>query len=96
VSYLVDYRRELLDLVNATDEPPLPTDYHRIVVDFALARELAHAEKFDKAGAAKARYDLGLRRLKYQTQSLHGELPVLRWGRAHGRRFEDRASQPLS
>ena len=96
VSYLVDYRRELQDLVNVTDEAPLPTDYHRMVVDFALARELTHAEKFDKAAKAEARYDLALKRLKYATQNLQGEQPVLRWGQERERRFRDRASYPLS
>jgi hypothetical protein len=77
VTYLVDYRQELLDLSNTTDEPPLPTDFHRTVLDYAVMREFTLSEKFDRAAAAKARYDLGLRRLKYATQHLAGELPVM-------------------
>jgi hypothetical protein len=77
VSYLVDYRRELTDLANATDEPPLPTDYHRILVDYVVWRELVLKSDLDRAAEAKGRYDLGLRRLKYATQNLAGELPVM-------------------
>lgn len=80
VSYLVDYRREIADLVNSTDEPPLPTDYHRILVDYALWRELTGQEADGRAIAAMTRYRHGLNRLKFATQTTVGEIPTL--GRA--------------
>jgi hypothetical protein len=84
VTYLVDYRRELRDLSNATDEPPLPTDYHRMVVDYVVARELTLKSDLDRAAKAEARYDLALKRLKYATQHLAGDLPVMGRGARTG------------
>jgi hypothetical protein len=76
VTYLVDYRREVLDLVNATDEPPLPVDFHPLLVDYAVMREYGMKDDAARVVIAKQRFDLRLRRLKYQTQWASDELPV--------------------
>jgi hypothetical protein len=77
VTYSVDYRRELVDLVNATDEPPLPTDYHHMIVAYAVAREFEIKNDEERSKQALARFTLALSRLKFSTQSLSDELPVM-------------------
>jgi hypothetical protein len=76
VTYYVDYRREILDLVNNTDEPPIPTDYHPLLVTYARMREY---EKTDDSryGQAREEFGLGLTRLKFNTQQLSDELLVM-------------------
>ena len=51
----VDYQREVNDLVNATDEPLVPQDFHPLVIDGAALSELLFIG--DLAGAAVARQD---------------------------------------
>jgi hypothetical protein len=84
VTYLVDYRRELLDLANATDEPPLPTDYHSLLVDYGVMREFEIKEDPQRVLMAKQRYDKKLNRLKYATQAVAGDIPVMGRGRVSG------------
>lgn len=76
VDYLVDYRREVTELVNDTDEPPLPTDFHHILSAFARMR---HYEKQDdgRYQTAKEQFDKLLSRLKYATQTGSDEIPVM-------------------
>ena len=83
VNYLIDYRREITDLVNNTDEPPLPTDYHYILSAYARMR---YFEKTDDSryGIAKAAFNNGLSRLKYATQTGADELPVMGRNRVTG------------
>ena len=76
VTYYVDYRRELVDLVNPTDEPPLPTDAHPALVAYAVMREREQKDDPERYVIAKARYEKALSRLKYATQTLAGEIPV--------------------
>lgn len=75
VAYTVDYRRTLIDLVNSTDEPPLPDEYHSLLIAYARMREY---EKTDdqRHVYAEQEYRLGLSRLKFSTQSGPDELPV--------------------
>lgn len=79
VSYLVDYRQEITDLVNDTDEPQIPLDFHPMLMAYARMREY---EKTDDSRYTSARdeFALGLSRLRYQTQWTADELPVM--GRA--------------
>lgn len=79
VTYYVDYRRELLDLVNDSDEPPLPTDFHPLIAAYARMREYEKADD-DRYAIARAEYERALGRLKFATQWSSDELPVL--GRA--------------
>jgi hypothetical protein len=80
VTYYVDYRREILDLVNDTDEPVLPTDFHTLLCAYARMREY---EKTDdtRFELAADEFGRGLSRLKYATQWTGDELPVA--GRGH-------------
>lgn len=75
-TYTVDYRRELTDLANTTDEPPLPTDYHPMLVAYGVMREAELKANTALYVQAKTRYDRFLSRLKYATQSMRDELPV--------------------
>jgi hypothetical protein len=76
ITYYVDYRREVLDLVNATDEPGIPTDFHPILVAYAVMREREQKDDPQRYVMAKQQYDKWLSRLKYHTQSLSAEIPV--------------------
>lgn len=59
VTYYVDYRREVVDLVQDTDEPPFPTDFHWIVSAGARKR---HYEKKDddRHSTAEREYERGI------------------------------------
>ena len=85
VTYYVDYRRDVLDLVNDTDEPPLPTDIHPALVAYAVAREKEKTGDTNGSLQAMARYTKFLKHLKYQTQTLSDEIPVLGRGALVGR-----------
>ncbi len=76
IDYLIDYRREVVELVNDTDEPPLPTDYHYVLSAYA---RMKYYEKTDdtRYGIAKGAFDQALSRLKYATQTGADELPVM-------------------
>ena len=80
VDYLVDYRREVVELVNDADEPPLPTDFHDVLTAYA---RMKHYEKSDdgRYTTAEKYYQQRLSRLKYATQTGPDELPVVggRW-----------------
>jgi hypothetical protein len=74
--YLVDYRREVTELVNDADEPPLPTDYHDLLSAYARMR---HYEKQDdgRYTVAQDYFKKRLSQLKYATQTGPDELPVM-------------------
>ena len=76
VTYSIDYRRRILDMVNLTDEPPLPQEAHVLLVDYAVYRELDMKGDSDRATQALARFMKKQARLKYRTQTLADELPV--------------------
>jgi hypothetical protein len=81
LTYYVDYRREVLDLVNAADEPPLPTDLHWVLTAYARMREY---EKVDdhRYQAAQADWADGLRKIKNYVlnpadyRPIQGKLPT--------------------
>lgn len=76
VTYYVDYRRELTELVNDTDEPPFGTDAHPALVAYAVMREREQKDDAERFVIAKSRYDRIVSRLKYATQTIGGEIPV--------------------
>jgi len=76
VTYNIDYRRRIIDMVNATDEPPIPQESHPMLIAWATYRELDMKGDADRAQAALARFMKDLSRLKYRTQTLADELPV--------------------
>jgi hypothetical protein len=80
VDYLVDYRREVVDLVQNTDEPPLPTDFHDILTAYARMKD--YEKRSDgRYPVARDYYQKRLGQLKYATQTGPDELPVMGRGR---------------
>jgi hypothetical protein len=75
VTYYVDYRRELTDLVNDADEPMLPTDFHSMLVDYARMKEYEKTDD-ERYALAQQAFMLGMARLKYERWS-GDELPVV-------------------
>lgn len=84
IDYLVDYRRELTDLVNDADEPTLPTDYHWLLSAYARMRQYEKTND-DRLTIAKGLFDKGLSRLKYATQVSPDDRLVMGRGRVVGR-----------
>jgi hypothetical protein len=84
VSYSVDYRRSVTDMVNATDEPPLPVDFHGLLVDYAVTREFEIKGDTERIVIAGSRFQKRLSRLKYATQYTGDEQPILGRSRSHG------------
>jgi hypothetical protein len=80
VTYYVDYRREITDMVNDTDEPPLPLDFHSMLVDYARMREYEKTAD-DRYGVAQQAFMRALSQLK-QAQWTGDELPVVGGSRA--------------
>jgi hypothetical protein len=62
--YLVDYVRNISDMVNPTDEPLLPEDFHWVLVEGALLKEWTKRDD-DRRVAAEREYAKGLSALKY-------------------------------
>lgn len=62
-TFSVDYTRELYDMVNATDEPLLPPDFHYLL---AVGARIDEYEKLDDDRAVKAQgeWDRGIARLQ--------------------------------
>lgn len=75
IDYLVDYRKEVVELVNDADEPPFPTDYHYVLSAYARMR---HWEKADdtRFKLALAQYERGVSRLKFELSTTPDELPI--------------------
>jgi hypothetical protein len=84
ITYLVDARRDLRDLANLSDEPPLPRDFHPMLVKYACYREWEHKDDLTKAQAALSAYQTWLSRLKYWLLST-GDTPLVM--RNGGERF---------
>jgi hypothetical protein len=85
VTYYVDYQRQLIEMTQDTDEPPLPLDQHQMLIAYAVMREAEKASDGDLLVRATKRYEKLFSNLKYQTQSLSDEIPVMNGGRAIGR-----------
>lgn len=77
ITYTVKFEREVTDMVNATDEPILPTRFHRMLVDGALMKEY---EKTDNTRyeQARRRFEADLRLLKYWIAGQTSGRPNLR------------------
>jgi hypothetical protein len=74
--YSVDYRRAAVDMVNNTDEPPLPADYHYILGAYARMRYYEKTAD-DRYTIAEGIWKKGLSDLTYTTQTSPDELPVV-------------------
>lgn len=85
-TYSADYRREVVEMVQDSDSPTLPTDFHYVLGAYARMRyyEKTSDERYP---LAQAQYLKGLSRLKYQTQTTPDELPVVgnRLSQGHSR-----------
>lgn len=68
VTYTVDTRHELADLVNGTDEPVLPTDFHPMLAKYATFREWEHKDD-TRVTVAFQQYLRWMARLKYWLHS---------------------------
>jgi hypothetical protein len=83
VDYLVDYRRQTVDMVNNTDEPPLPLDFHPLCAAYARMREYEKTQD-DRYAVAKAEWERWLSRLKYAVLENADHLPVAGRVRPYG------------
>lgn len=75
ITYYVDYVRTILDLVNPTDEPFLPDDFHWLLVEGALMKEWTKRDD-DRRVTAEREYAKGLSALKYLVNCAADDLPV--------------------
>ena len=80
ITYRVDGEREIPSMSVTNDEPPLPSRFHRVLVDGVLAKEYEKQDD-DRASAAKRRYDQGIRDLRYFVTCPPDFLPVSGQGR---------------
>ena len=78
VTYHVDYTRHIPDLANANDEPLLPTDFHWLLVEGALAKEWTKRDDLERRKAAQQDYSEGLRNLRSWVMSNQDTLLSLR------------------
>jgi hypothetical protein len=83
VTYTVDARRDLRDLVNASDEPPIPRDFHPMLIKYAAYREWEHKDDLTRADAALTAYRRWLSKLKYWLMSTGDAVPVAKSGGEH-------------
>ena len=74
ITYYVDYMRTIPDLVNNTDEPLLPEDFHWMLSEGAMVHELRNHDD-DTRRDAMAAYDRGLSNLLYRVGSPPDFLP---------------------
>jgi hypothetical protein len=80
ITYFVDARIRTTSLVNGGDAPPWDEDFHDLLVDYAVMRHFEKDTDDTRFIQAKSRYERRLGQLKYFTQSLPGELPVMGGG----------------
>lgn len=64
INYHVDYVRTMPEMVNGTDEPLLPEDFHWLLVEGALLKEWTKRDD-DRRVAASQEYQRGLSALRY-------------------------------
>lgn len=74
-AYAVDYRRTLVTLSEGTDEPPLPLEFHPMLVKYAAFREWEHKDD-TRATLAYQQYEKWLSRLKYRQHSTGDSVPA--------------------
>lgn len=65
ITYTLESERDVADMSIATDEPPFPKRFHRILVDGALRREYEKRDQADQSLLAGRRYDAGIRDWRY-------------------------------
>lgn len=65
ITYTVDFERNVTDMINGTDEPVLPPQFHRLLVSGARLKEYLKQNQMDRFTVAKLEYEKGIRKLKY-------------------------------
>jgi hypothetical protein len=75
ITYYVDYVRTIPEMVNPTDEPLLPDDFHWLLVEGALMKEWTKRDD-DRRVAAEREWLKGLAALKYFVRTLADDLSV--------------------
>lgn len=83
VDYLVDYRRQTVDMTLGTDEPPLPLDFHPMCAAYARMREYEKTQD-DRYVMATVEWKRWLSRLKYAVMESPDDLPVAGRQRPYG------------
>jgi len=76
ITYLVDTKKNVTDLVQSTDEPPLPHAFHPMIPAYARMREWEMKGEMEKLLLSKQQWDRWLSRLKYAVRSDPDALPV--------------------
>lgn len=79
LTYWVDYMRVIPDLVNGTDQPLLPDDFHWLMVDGTLIQEWTRKDDSRKADAFAA-MSRGMGQLRYRVTCPPDYLPSKRTG----------------
>lgn len=65
VTYYVDYTRQIVDMVNDTDEPLLPLDFHDLIADGVKVKEYEKADD-TRLSVAKSSFDRRIGDLQYR------------------------------
>jgi hypothetical protein len=76
VTYYIDTRKSITDLVQMTDEPPLPPAFHPMIPAYARMREWEMKGEMEKLLLSKQQWDRWLSRLKYAVRADPDFLPV--------------------
>lgn len=83
ILYYVDYVRTVAEMVNGTDEPLLPDDFHWLLVEGACLKEWTKKDD-DRRVDAQRTFNQGVSALKYHVNCPPDFLPwrkMPRWGR---------------
>lgn len=83
ITYYVDGENALPDMANATDEPPFPSRFHRILIDGSLWRYWDKKDD-ERAVLARKKYERGIKQLRYYVTCPPDFLPA-RGGEVMGR-----------
>ncbi len=65
ITYHVDYVRIIPELINPTDEPLLPDDFHYLLVDGALVKEFTKKDDLSRRQAAQNDFEEGIAALRH-------------------------------
>lgn len=80
LTYTVDARRDFRDLSVTSDEPPIPRDFHPMLVKYAAYREWEHKDDLSRAEAALSSWTRWMSRLKYFVMSTGDTVPYMKDG----------------
>jgi pectate lyase-like protein len=78
ITYTVEGERLVTDMVNDTDEPVLPAQFHRLLSAGARAKEKEKTSRGQDWQIAQSEYDKGLRKLKFWVYEQSVGTPNLR------------------